>query len=473
VNALRDIGVVWLGLVLAVVLCIAFLLPIVPNDYWWYVRLGGDIVATGSIPTVDVYSATAAGQPVFNPSWASAVVFWALDRAGGPTLTVLARGVLLAGSYALVWWACRLVGGGGRLSALVVLLAALAGSNNWAVRPQLISYPLFALVVVALIRWRSGARGWVWLLPAAMVLWVNLHGSFVLAFLLVGAALVGGGGDRRRLGLALAGMTLASLVNPRGVGAWLYVGALLSDTSSQVYSTEWRGPSPDQWQFALFFGWLLVAPVVAGLSRRRLSATEWLWYVGFGWMAVSGQRYVVWFLAVAAPITCALAAEWLRDGDGDGRPAVHGALLAGLLVFPVGLLPGLREHWYSEPPPVLSADTPVEAAAWLAGHPELDGVLWADLAGSSYLIHAVPDRPVWIDTRFELYRPEQFEDYLTVAAGRAGWAEVLERDGVGILVVDQVSQAGLIEVLEVSSGWSEVHRDERAAVWTRRRGGLP
>ena len=65
----------WISLVLFVVLSIAFLLPILPNDYWWHVRIGQDTIRTGSIPTVDALSYTQAGRPVVYHSWLSAVIF--------------------------------------------------------------------------------------------------------------------------------------------------------------------------------------------------------------------------------------------------------------------------------------------------------------------------------------------------------------------------------------------------------------
>ncbi|MFQ5576393.1 MAG: hypothetical protein ACE5G8_05320, partial [Anaerolineae bacterium] len=160
----RNTAVLWLGLVLFVVLALSFLLPIQPNDYWWYVRLGQQITAARAVPAVDTFSYTRLGQPVVYHSWLSAVMFWAAHRLGGSALTVLLRGSLLALFYALVWHACRLAGAGPRLAALLTFWAALTSSNNWAMRPQLFSYPLFALVLVSLGRWRRGETGWLWLL---------------------------------------------------------------------------------------------------------------------------------------------------------------------------------------------------------------------------------------------------------------------------------------------------------------------
>ena len=38
----------WLALVLFIALTIAFLLPVTPQDYWWYLRVGRDTLASGA-----------------------------------------------------------------------------------------------------------------------------------------------------------------------------------------------------------------------------------------------------------------------------------------------------------------------------------------------------------------------------------------------------------------------------------------
>ncbi|RME40339.1 MAG: hypothetical protein D6796_17320, partial [Caldilineae bacterium] len=272
-----NIAVVWLAFVLFGVLAIAFLLPIQPNDYWWYVRLGGDIAATHTIPTTDAYSHTRAGEPIIYHSWLSALALWGARRLGGDGLTILLRGGLLALFYGLLWHLCRRAGAGPRLSTALTVLAALAGSNNWAMRPQLFSYPLFALTLLGLHHWQAGRRRWRWLLPPLVLLWANLHGAFVLAFLLAGAMWVGEKNNRREMAAVLAAMALAVLVNPRGAAVWGYVYRLLTDPASQQLGAEWKPPTIATWQGALFFGWLLAMPLLAARSPRRLSRTEWLW----------------------------------------------------------------------------------------------------------------------------------------------------------------------------------------------------
>ena len=92
---MRDTDWLWMGLTLFIVLAVAFMLPVLPNDYWWYLRLGQDILSDGRVPTSEAYSLTQAGQPVVYQSWLSAVLMWALYHMGGIPLTVLVRGLAL------------------------------------------------------------------------------------------------------------------------------------------------------------------------------------------------------------------------------------------------------------------------------------------------------------------------------------------------------------------------------------------
>jgi hypothetical protein len=460
----------YLGLTLFFILAIAFLLPVTPNDYWWYVRIGRDTLEAGAVPVCDALSSTQAGAPVVYHSWLSAVAFWLLHRAGGLPLTFLARGAALAAAYALIWRLARNAGSGARLASLLTLLAALASSSNWSMRPQIFAYPLFALALWVLYRWQQREGKTVWLLPVISLLWINLHGSFVLLFLLAGAALVFGKGSRKQLALSLAAALAATLLNPRGFGAWLYVVNSLSVPSSQLFSVEWRPPENIGWQMNLFFLWFLTFPLLAALSPHKLSRLEWAWFLGFGFLALWGERYVIWFALILTALTASLLAEWgrrwLDRPRRGGIPALDLALALLFTLLPLAVLPDLREGWWDKAPNPLE-NTPVQAAEWLAAHPDLPGPLWSEIGFSSYLEFALPSRPTWIDARFEVFPVGQWEQYKAINNGEWNWQALLDEAGVNLLMVSPGEQPRLSAALEVSACWREVYRDEAAIIFQR------
>jgi hypothetical protein len=342
----------------------------------------------------------------------------------------------------------------------------------------LFAFPLFVLAWWVVAEWDRGRPRLLWLLPAASLLWVNLHGSFVLLFALCVIALLFGKGERRTLALWTALALAATLLNPRGPAAWGYVADLLNSPSDQLFSAEWHPPVNAGWQMNIFFAWLLLFIPLAALSPRRLSAFEWIAFLGFGWLALSGLRYVIWFAFLLALFSAWLLAEW--DGRTLDRPvragsaAVNLALGALLLIMPLPLLPGWREAWWPEAPsPYDLGATPVAAAGWLADHPDLPGPLWSDYVFGGYLVFALPERPTWIDSRFNAFPPGHWREYMSISRAAPGWEDPLERDAVRLLMLSRARQPDLLEAVTASGGWCEAYRDADAAIFTRRAGACP
>jgi hypothetical protein len=466
---LNSTDFLWLALVLLIALTIAFLIPVTPQDYWWYLRVGRDTLASGAIPRLDTLTSTQAGTPVVYHSWAAAVLFWLVYKLGGLSLTVLLRGVLLVIAYTLLWGTARWLGAGRVGASLVALAAVLTSSNNWSMRPQLFAYPLFALALYILYRWHKGERRIVWWLPLISLLWVNLHGSFVILILLTGAALVFGRGDRRSLALTFAWILAATFANPRGFGSWTYVFSSLTAASSQLFSGEWGPPVNTGWQMNLFFLWLLFFPLLAFLSPRKLDRLEWTWFLGFGFLALWGERYVIWFVFILMVLTACLLADWekkfLRDTN-PGIPVLNLVLNSLFILLSLAFLPGLREKWWSQSPPA-TENTPIAATAWLAQHPDLPGPLWSEIGFSSYLEFALPSRSTWIDTRFEVFPVEQWQQYKDITYASYKWAGQLDATGVKLLIVSTQYQPDLLDALAGSRTWCELYRDQTAVIYQR------
>ena len=199
-NFFRSPAPLYLGALIFLILEINFLMSIPPNDYWWYIQLGQDILQNHSVPEVDSYTYTQAGKPYVFNAWLSSVLFCLLQ---GATTATFLHGILPAIFCGLIWQCCRVVGARTRLTFFLTLMVVLIGASQWAMRPQLFSFPLFGLTLLSILHWQRGRTQWVWILPIITLLWVNLHGAFTLLFLLAGAALVGGEGERKTLALAL------------------------------------------------------------------------------------------------------------------------------------------------------------------------------------------------------------------------------------------------------------------------------
>src|SRR6185369_6332216 len=175
--------------------------------------------AAHQIPRTDPFGGATAGLPWLDVAWAAQWVAAAIASRGGLVAVQLVAAGIVAATF------LALLARGPRTPALLVtaLLAVLASSHRFLPRPDLLALPLVVgtlALIEALPRRPRAVATTLALLTAA---WANLHGSFVLAPLLVAAAGAGASvrlGARRAVRLyapAFAAVALAPLCNPRGV----------------------------------------------------------------------------------------------------------------------------------------------------------------------------------------------------------------------------------------------------------------
>jgi hypothetical protein len=236
-------------------------------DLGWQLATGRWIVEHHQVPSTDVLSYTAAGQPWIYPVGAE-LLLYGVFIIGGYWLLSLLGAVTCAGTVALLLR---------RASVFAIPLALIAAPRVAArttPRAEMFTTILFAAFLSILWQFFETGEAPLWVLPGLMVLWVNLHLGFA-----AGLALVGGyigleglelifAGDRRtraieRFRRALPWLVLvpvATLVNPWG---WKLYSALARQSAamslhSQIIA-EWT---------SVRVNWTTLA---AGLSIREVS----------------------------------------------------------------------------------------------------------------------------------------------------------------------------------------------------------
>jgi len=196
---------------------------------------------------------------------------------------------------------------------------------------------------------------------------------------------------------------------------------------------------------------------------------EWIWFIGFGILALYGERYVIWFIYILTIQSAILLTDWeqrfIRDPK-PGSPLANWVLALLLVIVPLFLLPGARERWWSTSPPS-TENTPILATQWLSTHAELPGPLWSEIGFSSYLEYALPERPTWIDTRFEVFTVEQWQAYQDISYASHEWQKCLDETSANLLMISIQNQPKLLSALADSPGWCEKYRDSIAVIYWR------
>ncbi|MEA3338247.1 MAG: hypothetical protein U9R25_20350 [Chloroflexota bacterium] len=500
---------VWALSVLFVIFFFASTHPLRPHDFWWHLRAGQVIAATGAIPTVDQFSYTMAGTPYdnFAAFWLVELAFFGLYSLGGPASVIFSNAVVITAACAVLLVLCWQVSGNWRAAAAGTFFAALLGYNDWNVRPQDAAFLLGAIFLWAIYAYRRQPRSWLLaVFPMTMLLWANSHGSFTVGFLMLGIWLANAVGQAlyRRVAsgewisarqvvppaAALGLSAMAALVNPRGAGLISYVGSLAANPAVQKLATEWAAPSFGTVSGTIFFLGLLLVVVLLVVSPLRPGLFEVLTLLLFAGLALRTSRGISWFGLALAPIVSrhlVAAANRVgsmpdrrvpegsvREGDGRQYPVLNYLIAAGLVVGMVFSTPWLKDRL---PLPafrrnLISDETPVVATDFMKQQ-QLPGKLFHEMGFGSYLIWAAyPDYQVFVDPRIELYPLSLWQEYQSLSAAEGDWQQRLVDMGVNTLMLGPKNQRGLVEAARQSPNWRQVYTDPAAVIFIRT-GGPP
>ena len=473
------------------------------TDTWWHLKSGQIMWESGQILRADPFSHTVQGLPWIDHGWLVQILLWPLYQALGLAGLAVLLALVVSASFVLVYVQCD---GKPFIAAFVTVIGAVASSVIWSARPQIVSLLLAAVVAFLLDRYkRSGSSAWLAPLPLVVALWVNCHGGFVIAFLLMGCFFLGGAlnrltapaghvsisGEVQQTRLApLAIVILVSipavLLNPNAFKMFPYAYQTVSIGQLQDFIQEWAAPDFHNLQFHPFIWLLLLTLAAMGLSRRRADWTDLALIGLFGYMGLLAVRNIALFALVAPPVLSRHTVFALEDLAGANprlsrldalthtRPARHmrrgPILLNFLLLAAVVVGAGTKvavELIHLQDPEVWGQGLPLEAAEYLRDH-DPPGLMFNSYNWGGYLIWSLyPDEPVFVDGRTDLYalNGTVLEDYSQVHWVRPGWEEILDNYETGFVVTEHT---GLLDtMLAERPGWSVIHRDDLAVIYQR------
>lgn len=481
-----TIRAVWWAFLPAGMLTILNLKSVHPNDFWWHLRTGQIIAQEGAIPTVDLFTYTRAGQPWINQAWLMQLAFYLIYQVGALPAIIIFHGLLVTAGYMLV--VLRLARQYQiRIAVLAVLVGIVPGLQNWAIRPQGISYLCFGALLFLLEGYRSrGSPGYLWGIPFIFAFWGNAHGGFVFGLALLGLFIAGQLWDAfstsrtefparaRHLLLAGAGAALALTLNPQGLfGLVNYVMGFLHSKATLDYNLEFSPLTLRSTGGVLFYGATAIFMFAVLRAKVQLATDQLLNLLFFAALTLFSLRASPWYGLVLMPVLAmALQANiggWLARSSED-KPWLNLTFLIVLASFVLTTFPGWREQipMLAAKRPLLSADTPIAATEYLCSTlpPGTPGYQYYVFA--SYQVAACPSLPIFIDTRFELYPLEQWQDYLAISRGQYNWEKILAKYGAFYLFLSLEDQPILVEAVSQDPDWETIYQDEQAIILHRR-----
>lgn len=452
------------------------------TDTWWHLRSGEHILTEGFI-YADPFSHTFAGQPWVNHSWGSQLILYAFWRVGGNLgLTVYMAGLATAGMYLIF----RMSSGSAYTRAFAIVLGAATAAVFWSPRPQMLSFFLSTVVLYLIYLYKYRQVDRLWFLPPLFALWGNLHAGFSIGFIFLGGFIAGeilanlfspraeNVVNWRRLGKVVLVSLIsgaALVINPYGLQMLLVPFQTVGIGALRQFIQEWNSPNFQERQTWPFIMLLFGTLGVIGASGKKLSWTDWLLLTGTGFLSLTAGRNIAVFAVVATPVFATHLDSALAARGWTLRPVTRAtpmmARLNAVIVALVLLGSLAKVLLVLDPRTVNEAQReflPVEAVEFLreAGTPR---ELFNSYNWGGYVMFALPDVPVFVDGRTDLYGDEFLLRWRNTAFGGAGWRETLDAYGINTVLVETGS--GLALNLADEPGWQTAYTDTLASVFVR------
>ena len=455
-----------------------------------HILMGNLILQTHHVSTTDIFSFRTVGYPSIPHEWLSQVLFaGAYDwlRLDG---IVLITALIIMLTWSIIYYESLRKSSSFFAAMILTVLAIGAAQIHVLPRPHIFTYILTALWIALLERINEHKlRAW-WPLPLMMLLWVNLHGMFVIGILILGIYLAGDFLDHpskawfssakaKTLMIGGALSLVTTFFSPSGPHIWAVITSLGSNAYITSKIPEYQSANfhlPETWPFII-----ILLLVIVGLARttEKASWIHILLVVAFTGLALYTSRMIPLFAIVVTPIAAKAFAGWMQNEFNRSRLFIieknihkinsssNGLIWLAIVMIATIMLFNSGKVIDSENQRNIFDKRffPVEATLWLRHHPQRGNMFNEFDWGGYLLLELWPAYQIFMDGHTHIYGEELTREYERVVSLAPDWSEILAKYNVSWVIVR--AKAPLARTLSASGSWLIAYQDQTSIILTR------
>lgn len=310
-----------------------------------------------------------------------------------------------------------------------------------------------------------------------IILWVNMHGSYIIGLGIAGVYLLAGvfrfevgklksrGLDReykRVLLLSLAAAVAAVLVNPNTYHMLAYPFQTVGSTAITSNVQEWLAPDFHQFRMKLFLAYAMFVYGVMAVSRKAVYVDELVNLLVFTGLSLFAARNLALLVFISLPVLARHLSGLQREKNIEVRfPLLNAAILGAIIITAVVFWPTatvLEEH-------TDQGEFPEQAVAYLK-RKNLKGNVFNEYDWGGYLLWTRhPDNRVFVDGRADIYADKVIPDYLKIMAARKDSYAVFARYKADYVLLRRGRP--FARALAGQKEWREIYSDGTAVLFAR------
>jgi hypothetical protein len=447
-------------------------------DMWWHLKMGQIIWTSHHIPTTDLLSYTTGHHAWVPHEWLSQVLIYGAYRTGGYSglmvwFIVFASLLVIAG-YVL----CAQYAGNAKVGLLGGLVVWFFATMVLSVRPQVIGFLLLTIEMLLLHLGQRRSPRWFYGLPVLLAVWVNCHASFFFGLVVLGVfvgcsfldfeagSLIAerwSAAERRALVIASCLSAVAVFANPVGVRQVLYpVNTLFHQHVVVTVISEWKPlPLNDPRGIALLSILAFIGLYVIVQRQARIYLHEVVLLAVSAWMGLSHKRLVIVFGIMGAMVVSRLLAKSWEGYDAEKDKPVANAVLVALAALIIVVAFPSRRNLVAQ----VDRTSPVHAVDYIKAN-HLSGNMMNTFDDGGYLIWALPEHPVFVDGRADVY------EWTGILAKVADWAtgksdpnKLLDEYDVSFCLLEPGTP--IANEMTLLANWKQVFADSRSVIFVR------
>ena len=450
-------------------------------DIWWHLKVGDWIVQHMAVPHNGLFSWTAGDRPWVAYSWGYEVLMsrayaWFGLVGVGIYGTLLTLGVAYS-----IYWMLRRLSGRFWLACILAVVTCSAFLFNLMPRPVFFSMMLFCVTLTLVLEAnRTGHVQLLYWLPLIFLLWANAHIQFIYGLFVVGLLLAVNvaQGIVERVGWAPSWLLPSRL--PPGVLVAVFVACVIATCMGpysfhlyQVIFQYARARQPYRMIMELqplnfragshYVQLLLMAFAFFALGRQSKVDALKLALLAIASVVAFRTMRDAWFICIpaAACIADSLTDEAKSEAKETWLQNVVVPAVVALLLLLFARSTDFNTRGLDR---AISGFLPVNAANYLRKHPA-PGPLYNTLDWGGFLIWYMPNYPVAIDGRTDLYGDELDELFFSTANGAASYVNDPYLNQAGVVILQKSNN--LVSILEADPRFQLVYEDALAAVFVR------